>query len=371
MESSLRFLLSTLYLIIAGTVVFILTHPLALHAQGQMLILAVLTVVTGCLHSLYLHACRGLEPELADDDSTEVLDEQDAMKMPIVGSCVLFGLFVVFKLVPIELIKQYIIPTYISGACAFALAQNMVHLSDLLLKRGTVVKTVLAKIWEIGPVTIDDIIAMIFAIGVVGIYWYLNKHWTLSNILGISFCILGMKSIDLSSFKTGAIMLVGLFVYDIFWVFGSESVFGSNVMVTVAKGVNAPILLKFPLKFDDTDSTKLVFSMLGLGDIVVPGLFLSLLARFDFDRIVSKKQTFRDLLFGGGYWSVNMIAYACSLVVTVAFMLWSGHAQPALLYIVPFCLITAVVQSMIKGEFNELYNYSTKVEQTNTKDKSD
>ena len=36
-------------------------------------------------------------------------------------------------------------------------------------------------------------------------------------------------------------MFVGLFLYDVFWVFGSKSVFGDNVMVTVAKGLNAPI----------------------------------------------------------------------------------------------------------------------------------
>ena len=39
---------------------------------------------------------------------------------------------------------------------------------------------------------------------------------------------------------TGCILLGGLFFYDIFWVFGT------NVMVTVAKSFDAPIKLVFP-----------------------------------------------------------------------------------------------------------------------------
>lgn len=41
--------------------------------------------------------------------------------------------------------------------------------------------------------------------------------------------------ISLDSIKVGCLLLVGLFVYDIFWVFGTD------VMVTVAKGLEAPI----------------------------------------------------------------------------------------------------------------------------------
>ena len=40
-----------------------------------------------------------------------------------------------------------------------------------------------------------------------------------------------------NAIQAGAIMMMGLFLYDIFWVFGSKPVFGSNVMVTVAKNV--------------------------------------------------------------------------------------------------------------------------------------
>lgn len=35
-------------------------------------------------------------------------------------------------------------------------------------------------------------------------------------------------------------LLAGLFIYDVFWVFATD------VMTTVAKGIDAPILLQFP-----------------------------------------------------------------------------------------------------------------------------
>ncbi len=56
----------------------------------------------------------------------------------------------------------------------------------------------------------------------------------------------------------------GLFVYDVFWVFGTD------VMVTVAKGFEAPIKLLFPKALIEA-GVKTEFSMVGLGDIVIPG----------------------------------------------------------------------------------------------------
>merc|ERR1712066_850439 len=113
----------------------------------------------------------------------------------------------------------------------------------------------------------------------MAIFYISSKNWIINNIFGVSFCLLGTRLIGISSYKTGAIMLIGLFWYDVFWVFGSKSVFGSNVMVTVAKGVEAPIKLMFPRSLNGCGSLN--HSMLGLGDIVVPGIFLAFLAKWD------------------------------------------------------------------------------------------
>ena len=52
-------------------------------------------------------------------------------------------------------------------------------------------------------------------------------------------------------------------------------------MVTVAKNIDAPIKLIFPLDLTLSDSK---FSMLGLGDIVIPGIFVALCLKYDIDR---------------------------------------------------------------------------------------
>ena len=52
-------------------------------------------------------------------------------------------------------------------------------------------------------------------------------------------------------------------------------------MLTVAKSLDAPIKLSFPF---DWTADPVKFSMLGLGDIVVPGLFVALALRYDIDR---------------------------------------------------------------------------------------
>ena len=58
--------------------------------------------------------------------------------------------------------------------------------------------------------------------------------------------------------------------------------FGTEVMVTVAKSLDGPIKILFPRNLTpDPDSGKLEMSLLGLGDIVIPGFFLALLLRFD------------------------------------------------------------------------------------------
>ena len=58
-------------------------------------------------------------------------------------------------------------------------------------------------------------------------------------------------------------------------------------MLTVAKGINAPIKLLFPKDYSNPDKPQ--FSLLGLGDIVIPGIFVSLCLRFDFLKSLNKK----------------------------------------------------------------------------------
>ncbi|WAR54931.1 hypothetical protein PtB15_4B549 [Puccinia triticina] len=81
--------------------------------------------------------------------------------------------------------------------------------------------------WYIGFIAISVILS--------AVKWY-TKQWMLSNLFALSFAFNAITLLKLDSFKTGTILLAGLFIYvDFWWVFGSSHDFGESVMVSVAK----------------------------------------------------------------------------------------------------------------------------------------
>lgn len=51
------------------------------------------------------------------------------------------------------------------------------------------------------------------------VWYFLKKHWLANNVLGLAFAIQGIENLSIGSVSTGVILLSGLFIYDIFWVF--------------------------------------------------------------------------------------------------------------------------------------------------------
>ena len=114
----------------------------------------------------------------------------------------------------------------------------------------------------------------------IAMYFYLlTKNWLFNNIIATLVSISGIQMIFLGNFKNGFLMLTGLFFYDIFFVFKTD------VMLTVAKSVDAPIKLLFPTDWS-ADPPK--FSLLGLGDIVIPGIFMAMCLRYDVIRALNE-----------------------------------------------------------------------------------
>lgn len=151
-------------------------------------------------------------------------------------------------------------------------------------------------------------------------YYVWTKNWIASNIFGLSFAISAISLIQLDSFATGMILLAGLFAYDVFWVFGT------NVMVKVAKSFDVPVKLLFPR--DVLTNPMAEFTMLGLGDIVIPGVFVSLCLKFD-DYLASKKHPAKHKVngivksaktFPKPYFYTSLIFYIIGLAVTMTVM---------------------------------------------------
>jgi len=276
----------------------------------------------------------------------ESMSTEDAWKFPFIGSGVLFGLYLLFKVFSKEYINLLLTGYFLLFGIAAVTATIKPLVAPLFPKKDKLWKYSWLPFWkskdpfelEFGE---DDVLAFILALIIGG--WYVStKHWVANNIFGLSFSIQGVAMLSLGSYKVGCILLGGLFFYDIFWVFGTD------VMVTVAKSFDAPIKLLFPKHLL---STVQEYSMLGLGDIVIPGVFIALLLRFDAHRATNKKN------YSKIYFYVCYLSYFLGLGTTIGVMHIFKAAQPALLYLVPACIGSSILLAIVRGEVNLLLAY--------------
>lgn len=90
------------------------------------------------------------------------------------------------------------------------------------------------------------------------------------------------------------------------------------------------------------------YSMIGFGDIALPGLFISFLMRFDYIRN-------KRLHLGTSYSVLSIIGYCVGLLITNVVLVLSQHGQPALLYLVPCTLGLVCVVAFFRGKLRELW----------------
>lgn len=96
-------------------------------------------------------------------------------------------------------------------------------------------------------------------------------------------------------------------------------------MVKVATKVDAPIKLLWPKSMWLVSDRG--FTMLGLGDVVVPGIFVALALRYDVHQEQNGKGPRRVF-----FWAC-LTGYCLGLFTTMGVMHVCKAAQPALLYI--------------------------------------
>ena len=113
----------------------------------------------------------------------------------------------------------------------------------------------------------------------------IDKPWWLTNLLGFSFSYSALQLMSPTTFWTGTLVLTSLFFYDIYFVFFTP------LMITVATKLDIPVKLLFPRPPGaNDDPNKKALSMLGLGDVVLPGIMIGLALRFDLYLFYLKKQ---------------------------------------------------------------------------------
>ncbi|XP_010889559.1 signal peptide peptidase-like 2 isoform X1 [Esox lucius] len=192
-----------------------------------------------------------------------------------------------------------------------------------------------------------------FCVG-VSVAWGVFRNqdqwaWVLQDALGIAFCLYMLKTIRLPTFKACTMLLVTLFIYDVFFVFITPlfTKSGESIMVEVAAGPSdssthekLPMVLKVPrLNSSPLALCDRPFSLLGFGDILVPGLLVAYCHRFD---ILMQSSRF--------YFLACTIGYGIGLLITFVALALMQMGQPALLYLVPCTLLSSLAVALWRKE---------------------
>ncbi|XP_048337810.1 signal peptide peptidase-like 2A isoform X2 [Sphaerodactylus townsendi] len=176
--------------------------------------------------------------------------------------------------------------------------------------------------------------------------------WILQDILGISFCLNFIRTLRMPNFKSCVILLGLLLLYDVFFVFITPFLTknGESIMVEVATGPfknseKLPVVMRVPrLQFCTPMVCGLPFSLLGFGDIILPGLLVAYCHRFDVQTSSSSV-----------YYISCSLAYAVGMVLTFVVLSLMKMAQPALLYLVPCILATSAIVAWSRKEMKKFW----------------
>lgn len=314
---------------------------------------------------------------------------KDALLAPVFASVSLFGLYINLKYFP-DFSLTTIITYYFWLVGTIAVADNAKLLFDILEEKAGF--SVGGEGWLVqipeflrleedeeggegeeadngGFVRIKaaDILSLLFGLGLATLNLLDGtENYSVNNLISCLIAADVLRLIGLRSYTTAVLFLGGLLLYDVFWVFASPTVVGENVMMTVATQ-NVPMgpsRLLFPRPhYLTSSSASFPYSILGLGDIVVPALFSSLMLRFD--TTCSSSLSLSSSAAGGEekrtnkYFSWALGSYAFGLGICTAVNYVTRAGQPALLYLVPAMIGGTLLCAVSENQFKELVGYES------------
>ncbi|XP_071848347.1 signal peptide peptidase-like 3 [Apostichopus japonicus] len=323
-------------------------------------------------------------PNPSVNDNYHNIDTTQAMFLPIGASVSLLVMFFFFD----SMQMVFAVCTAVLATVAFAfLLLPMCQYIMGNCSTGTKISFGIC-----GRFTSAEILSFCLSVMLV-FMWVMTGHWLLMDALAMGLCVTMIAFVRLPSLKVSTLLLTGLLIYDVFWVFFSTYIFNANVMVRVAtRPADNPVgmlakRLDLPNVAKDAPKLSLPgklifpsmhsaghFSMLGLGDIVMPGLLLCFVLRYDnWKRQSVDPAAPQPALITHGSLAQKVTYFHCSLIgyfvglltATVSSEIYK-NAQPALLYLVPFTLLPLVIMAYLKGDLKRMWHEPfIKVQQPN------
>ncbi|CAM9358402.1 unnamed protein product [Chrysoparadoxa australica] len=314
-----------------------LEREVALLYFGAM---AVLTVYLGCKRIII-------------PGERQEIGSQQASLAPVLSSVSLFGLYLILKNTSLDPGTVYrFVATGIGMVCAAGVGGGVIAaaLPEKMRFSSYSIPGSLQGVYGLTRDGLPNLIAgaLGLAAGLIYLAPGMDLHYTfvLSNLMAFFIALQTIGVISLESFTTAVVFLTGLFLYDIWWVNFSE------VMVTVATTIEAPVKLIYPLPPGIERAYD--FSILGLGDLVIPAVFCSMMKNMDqaFDRDGEKRP---DKL---RYFEASIAGYAAGLAVCFYANWVTGAGQPALLFLCPSLVASAILVGLNNGEVQRVLSFS-------------
>ena len=296
-------------------------------------------------------------PSAARNRGSFKLTTRQAIMMPIMFSIALFSSFMAIKFFGEESFNKVFVNftylnTFISPVVAFSALLRLIARRSL----SKFERRFPADSADAFKFNLCDVMGIL--LGVALAVWYLlEKHWVLSNMIGFCAVYFFIILLRLDSVRTGCILLAGLLIYDVFWVFGT------SVMGTVATSVNFPNKFVLHMRVlesgasgngtaldPDVPETYITYTVIvGLADSAFPGTFIALLLRYDLSKGTNSKL----------YFALSILAYTLGLVVVNVVITIVDVPQPALFYLVPFTVGLPLIVALFRGEFGEMWRFRT------------
>ncbi|KAI8602126.1 signal peptide peptidase-domain-containing protein [Dissophora ornata] len=306
-----------------------------------------------------------------EDGPSESVSLLDAYTFPVLGSMALYGLHLAFTHVDKDYVN-YVLTAYFGVMGILATTQVGVnilstivgllglrigryHINLVKSSSGILIVDViddLEILWRWTFFTIIHLAMLVISVLLSG-YYVVTKNWIVSNIFAFSFALSAIQVISLQSFKTGIILLCGMSLFDVLWEFGRD------VMSTIIKNFDEPVKIMFPQHlFGLPAGQAYKLATLGLGDIVIPGVFLALCLRFDQYRAGTKNPELgRSGQFRKPYFTAAVVAYVLGLGAWFFITHVHKNAPPVLVFVSAACIISVLMTASIRGEMKRVFTY--------------